>query len=110
MYIQSADKVLFFSAQSCTVLEVALERRVPRGTFEILIHRGGAQLLAGRNRENKTVRDIAQQAQLYDYVEAIDKVVKEWVTDATSYPDERQLLVLCGYDHITTLFPRVRAI
>lgn len=92
--------------KSSTILEVALERRVPPDTFEILIYRGGAQLLTGRNRENRTVRDIAQQAQLYDYVEAIDKVVKEWVKDAISYPDERQLLVLCGYDHITTLFPK----
>ncbi|XP_049528804.1 uncharacterized protein LOC119435830 isoform X3 [Dermacentor silvarum] len=92
--------------KSRTILEVALEKRIPPATFEILIYRGGAELLAGRNQDNKTVRDIAQHAEQQEYVEAVDKVVREWVKDATSYPDQRQLLVLCGYDHITELFPR----
>ncbi|XP_075557022.1 uncharacterized protein LOC142589356 isoform X3 [Dermacentor variabilis] len=92
--------------KSRTILEVALEKRIPPVTLEILIYRGGAELLAGRNPDNNTVRDIAQHAEQYEYVEAVDKVVREWVKNPTSYPDQRQLLALCGYDHITELFPR----
>ncbi|XP_054919636.1 uncharacterized protein [Dermacentor andersoni] len=92
--------------KSRTILEVALEKRIPPVTLEILIYRGGAELLAGRNPDNKTVRDIAQHAEQYEYVEAVDKVVREWVKNTASYPDQRQLLALCGYDHITELFPR----
>ncbi|XP_065298840.1 alpha-latroinsectotoxin-Lt1a-like isoform X9 [Dermacentor albipictus] len=100
--------------KSRTILEVALEKRIPPVTLEILIYRGGAELLAGRNPvtiqshllDNKTVRDIAQHAEQYEYVEAVDKVVREWVKNPASYPDQRQLLALCGYDHITELFPR----
>ncbi|XP_065298835.1 putative ankyrin repeat protein RF_0381 isoform X8 [Dermacentor albipictus] len=59
--------------KSRTILEVALEKRIPPVTLEILIYRGGAELLAGRNPDNKTVRDIAQHAEQYEYVEAVDK-------------------------------------
>ncbi|XP_077503431.1 uncharacterized protein LOC144113914 isoform X4 [Amblyomma americanum] len=96
--------------KSRTILEVALDKRVPPRTFELLLHRGGAELLVGRNQDNKTVRDIAKLANRFHYVEAIDKVVKDWVKDSTSYLDQWQILALCGYDHITTLFARVRTI
>lgn len=92
--------------KSRTILEVALENRIPPATFEILIYRGGAELLAGRNKDNKTVRDIAEHAAQHEYVKAVDNVVREWVKDPTSYPDQRQVLALCGYDHITDLFSR----
>ncbi|XP_077503430.1 uncharacterized protein LOC144113914 isoform X3 [Amblyomma americanum] len=37
--------------KSRTILEVALDKRVPPRTFELLLHRGGAELLVGRNQE-----------------------------------------------------------
>ncbi|KAM7283615.1 uncharacterized protein ISCGN_000722 [Ixodes scapularis] len=87
-----------------TILEVALKKRIPPSAFEIILQRGGAPLLASRDWQNRSVRDLAEEAGQINYVTTIDKVVKSWVEDNTKYPDQRQLLAICGYNHIKQLF------
>ncbi|CAN7991089.1 unnamed protein product, partial [Ixodes hexagonus] len=89
-----------------TILEVALEKGIPPSALEILLQRGGAALLASRDQRNRSVRDLAEDAGQIHYVTTIDKVVKSWVEDNIRYPDQRQLLAICGYNRIEQLFTK----
>ncbi|XP_023233333.1 uncharacterized protein LOC111633036 [Centruroides sculpturatus] len=80
-----------------TVLEVALEENVSLDVFSLLIDRGGAILISKRNMFNETVRDLALKSNKTNYVNNIDKNVALWILEPKTYPNQRQILALHGY-------------
>ncbi|GFT10210.1 ankyrin repeat protein [Nephila pilipes] len=81
-----------------TVLEVALAQNVNPDVFNVLIDRGGPQLLCERNQVNETVRDLAIFSGKIHYVDVIDTNISSWILHPWKYPGRRQKLALYGWN------------
>ncbi|GFQ99416.1 ankyrin repeat protein [Trichonephila clavata] len=81
-----------------TVLEVALAQNVNIDVFNVLIDRGGPQLLCERNQVNQTVRDLAIFSGKAQYVDAIDTNISSWILHPWKYSGRRQKLALYGWN------------
>lgn len=80
-----------------TVLEIALEENVSLEVFNLLIDRSGAVLISKRNMFNETVRDLALKSNKINFVDVIDSNVALWILEPKTYPNQRQILALHGY-------------
>lgn len=90
-----------FKGRNC--LQIALDARLNIDSFKVLVSCAGGRLLADRNAQCMTVRDVAETlarkengANIFEYVAVIDDHVSKCLKDPNS--KERMILALYGYD------------
>lgn len=96
--IRMQDLLYRMTFQGKNCLEVAIDARLNLESFRILLEASGARVVSDINQDCKTARDIANDMELEDYVQAIDSYVIECIQEPNKHPHQRQIFALYGYD------------